>query len=294
MTAAFDEREGWIWFDGKMVPWRDAKTHVLTHGLHYASSVFEGERAYDGEIFKLEEHTERLLFSARTLDMTLPFDEAAINAACREVVAANKLNNAYVRPVAWRGPGSMTLSAPQADVHLAIAAWDWPALFAPEVRLKGARLEIAKWRRPSPETAPTQAKAAGLYMICTLSKHEAERKGLDDALFLDWRGRVAEATGANVFFVRDREIHTPIADCFLDGITRRTVMDLARARGFDIVERRILPEEISDFDECFLTGTAAEITSVAAIGDAVFDGRAAATVLLEDYFGLAARRAASA
>ena len=293
-TTPFDERAGQIWMDGALVPWGAARVHVLSHGLHYASSVFEGERAYGGEIFRLEEHTERLFFSAGMLDMKIPYTEEEINAACREAVAANGLADAYVRPVVWRGPGSMSLDAPEADIHVAVAAWEWPPLFSAETRLKGARLEIAEWRRPSPATIPAQAKAAGLYMICTLAKHAAARRGFDDALFLDWKGRVAEATGANIFLVRDNQIHTPIADCFLDGITRRTAMELARARGYELVERRMEPNELGDFEECFLTGTAAEITSVAAIGDVVFTGRDTAAALLDDYHAAVMRRAASA
>ena len=282
-AQSFDKRNGVIWMDGRFVPWTEASVHVLTHGLHYGSSVFEGERAYGGEIFKLAEHTDRLIESARILGFTIPYDAAAINAACREVLARNKLVDAYLRPVAWRGTEMMGVSAQHNTIHLAIAAWEWPSYFAPEERLKGIRLDLAEWRRPDPRTIPSRAKAAGLYMICTLSKHAAENKGYADALMLDYRGQVAEATGANVFFVRDGKIHTPEPDCFLNGITRRTVIDLARARGIEVIERAILPEEMATFEECFLTGTAAEVTPVSEIGPYRFTPGAICKALMDDY-----------
>jgi branched-chain amino acid aminotransferase len=261
----FDDRDGQIWFDGKLVPWRDAKVHVLTHGLHYASCVFEGERAYNGVIFKMTEHHQRLRDSAEILGFELPYPVAAIDAAAMEVLRANKIVDGYLRPVAWRGSEMMGVSAQQSRIHVAIAAWEWPAYFAPELRAKGIRMIFAPWRRPAPESAPTKSKAAGLYMICTLSKHAAESKGCQDALMLDHRGRIAEATGANVFLVQDGKIHTPIPDCFLDGITRRTVIALARDLGIEVIERAIMPDELGKTSEVFLTGTAAEVTPVGEI-----------------------------
>ena len=279
----FDQLEGEIWYDGAFVPWADAKLHVLSHGLHYASSVFEGERAYGGEVFKLEEHTDRLIESARLLGFEIPYGADAINAATRDLLARMKLVDAYVRPVAWRGSEMMGVSAQANTIHLAIAAWEWPSYFDPEQRLKGIRLDLAQYRRPDPATAPCRSKAAGLYMICTLSKHAAESKGFADALMLDWRGRVAEATGANVFFIKDGRIHTPTPDCFLDGITRRTVIDLAKRRGFEVVERAIMPEEMESFEACFLTGTAAEVTPVSEIGPYNFTVDAITQTLMDDY-----------
>lgn len=278
-----DQREGWIWYNGEMVPWQDAKLHVLTHGLHYASSVFEGQRAYGGEVYKLREHTERLIFSGKTLDFTIPYSADEIDEACRQVLEKNELVDAYMRPVAWRG--SETLSVPARDnkVHLAIAAWVWPSYFSTEERLKGIRLCWADWKRPSPETIPCKAKAAGLYMICTLSKHAAMDKGYADALMVDYRGYVAEATGANVFFVKGKDITTPTPDCFLDGITRRTLIGLAKANGYTVTERHIKPEELSQFDECFLTGTAAEVTPVSEVGDFKFTPGEACRTLVEAY-----------
>ncbi|WDR05083.1 branched-chain amino acid aminotransferase [Devosia rhodophyticola] len=278
-----DQRDGWIWYDGAMVPWGDAKVHVLTHGLHYASSVFEGERAYGGEIFKLREHTDRLIFSADTLDFELPYSADEIDEACRQVLAKNSLVDAYVRPVAWRGSEELSVPARNNKVHLAIAAWVWPSYFSPEEKLKGIRLEWSKWRRPSPETIPCKAKAAGLYMICTLSKHAAMDNGFADALMLDYRGYVAEATGANVFFVKGKEITTPKPDCFLDGITRRTLIDLAKRNGYTVTERHMKPEELGQFDECFLTGTAAEVTPVSLIGDVAFTPGEACRTLMDAY-----------
>jgi len=280
---SFDKRNGVIWMDGQFVPWTEANVHVLTHGLHYGSSVFEGERAYGGEIFKLEAHTDRLIESARILGFEIPYDAATINAACRELLKRMKLTDAYVRPVAWRGSEMMGVSAQHNTIHLAIAAWEWPSYFAPEERLKGIRLDLSEWRRPDPRTIPSKAKAAGLYMICTLSKHAAENKGYADALMLDWRGQVAEATGANVFFVKDGVIHTPLPDCFLNGITRQTVIGLARARGLEVVERAIMPEEMADFTECFLTGSAAEVTPVSEIGPYRFTPGEITRALMQDY-----------
>lgn len=263
----FDDRDGWIWFDGEFVPWREAKTHVLTHGLHYGSSVFEGERMYGGEIFKLTAHSERLKCSAELLDFEIPYSVAEIDAACKETCARNGLIDCYIRPVAYLGPEQLSVSARNSKVHLAIAAWEWPSYFDPEVKKKGIALEWAKWRRPDPATAPSTAKAAGLYMICTMSKTAAEKRGFADALMLDWRGYVAEATGANVFFVRNGALHTPRVDHILDGITRQTVIEMAQARGIEVVVRDILPEELGDFSECFLTGSAAEVTPVGQVGD---------------------------
>ena len=286
MDGAFDQRDGFIWMNGALVPWTDARVHVLTHGLHYASSVFEGERAYAGAIFKLREHTERLIYSAKELGFEIPYAADEIDAACIETLEANGLVDGYLRPVAWRGSEMMGVSAQNNRINLAIAAWEWPSYFDPEERLKGIRLDMADYRRPSPETAPCHAKAAGLYMICTLSKHAAESKGYADALMLDWRGRVAEATGANVFFVDNGVLHTPEPDCFLDGITRRTVMDLARARGLEIIERAIMPEEMENFSECFITGTAAEVTPVSEIGPYKFTPGDICINLLNDYLAL--------
>lgn len=263
----FDDRDGAIWFNGTLMDWRDAKLHVLSHGLHYASSVFEGERVYSGRIFKSREHSERLHRSAQILGFTIPYDVDAIEAAKAAVVEKMGIVDGYVRPIAWRGSEMMGVSAQQSRIHLAIAAWEWPSYFDPEAKMKGIRLDISKWRRPAPDTAPTNSKAAGLYMICTMSKHEAERNGFHDALMIDYRGLVAEATGANIFFVMDDgRIHTPKPDCFLDGITRRTVIGLARDLGYDVVERHIRPEEMARASECFLTGTAAEVTPVGSIG----------------------------
>lgn len=279
----FDQLSGDIWYDGVFVPWSDAKLHVLSHGLHYGSSVFEGERAYGGRIFKSEEHTERLLDSARTLGFEIPWTAEQINAAKEETLARMNLTDAYIRPVAWRGSEMMGISAQNNTIHLAIAAWEWPSYFAPEERLKGIRLDMAEYRRPDPRTAPYKAKAAGLYMICTVSKHAAEAKGYADALMLDWRGQIAECTGANVFFIKDGKIHTPTPDCFLDGITRRTVIGLARDRGIEVVERVIMPEELEGFEQCFVTGTAAEVTPVSEIAGTRFEVGEIIKTLMEDY-----------
>jgi branched-chain amino acid aminotransferase len=279
----FDQRDGWIWFDGQLVPWKDAKLHVLSHGLHYASAVFEGERAYGGEIFKSTEHSERFRRSAELLDFEIPYSVAELDAAKALVVEKNGIPDVYVRPVAWRGSEMMAVAAQNATIHVAIATWEWPSMFDVEQKMKGIRLGMADYRRPDPKTAPSASKAAGLYMICTISKHQAERNGYADALMLDWQGRVAECTGANVFFSKDGTLHTPIADCFLDGITRRTVMDLARRRGIEVVERRIMPDELPSFDECFICGTGAEVTPVSEIGPHKFTPGNISRTLIEDY-----------
>ncbi len=282
-AQSYDKLDGVIWYDGKLVPWGEASVHVLTHALHYASAVFEGERAYGGRIFKSTEHSERLKRSAQVLDFEIPWSVAEIDAAKQLVVDKNGKKDAYVRPIAWRGSEMMGVSAQSNTIHLAIASWEWPSYFDPEQRLKGIRLDLADYRRPDPKTAPSLAKAAGLYMICTISKHRAERKGYADAMMLDWQGRVAECTGANIFFVQDGKIHTPIADCFLAGITRSTVIDLARKRDFEVVERRIMPEELSSFSECFITGSAAEVTAVAEIAQWNFNPGGITKTLMEDY-----------
>ncbi|WP_420414171.1 branched-chain amino acid aminotransferase [Roseibium sp.] len=279
----FDQLTGDIWYDGTFVPWSDAKLHVLSHGLHYGSSVFEGERAYGGRIFKSEEHTERLLASGRELGFEIPWTAEQINVAKEETLARMNLTDAYLRPVAWRGSEMMGISAQKNTIHLAIAAWEWPSYFAPEERLKGIRLDMADYRRPDPKTAPFKAKAAGLYMICTISKHAAEAKGYTDALMLDWRGQVAEATGANVFFIKDGKIHTPTPDCFLNGITRQTVIGLARDRGIEVVERVIMPDELPSFEQCFVTGTAAEVTPVSEIAGNTYEVGEIIKTLMEDY-----------
>ncbi len=285
----FDDRDGVIWLDGKLCPWRDAKLHVLSHALHYASSVFEGERAYNGRIFKLTEHTERLKKSAQILDFDIPWSVAEIDQACNQVVKEMGLPDAYVRPVAWRGSEMMGVSGQQNKIHLAIAAWAWPAYFSPEARMEGIRLAFARYRRPSPDTAPVRSKAAGLYMICTLSKHIAERAGYNDALMLDWRGQIAEATGANVFLVQKGVIHTPTPDCFLDGITRRSVIDLAKKRGYQVIERSIFPDELGRTDEVFLTGTAAEVTPVKEIGEYTFKPGEITRNLMKDFDAMVRR-----
>ncbi len=283
MAVPFDQRPDLIWMDGKLLPTSESKVSVLTHGLHYASCVFEGERAYGGRIFKSREHSERLKASANILDFEIPFSVAEIEAAKQLVVDRNNLSDAYVRPVAWRGSEMMGVAAQTNTIHLAIAAWEWPSYFDPAEKLKGIRIDLAHYRRPDPKTIPALAKASGLYMICTISRHQAERKGYADAMMLDWQGRVAECTAANIFFVGDGKIHTPIADCFLAGITRATVIDLARRRGIEVVERRIMPEELDGFSECFITGTAAEVTPVSEIASWKFAPGAISEALMKDY-----------
>ncbi|NEU11410.1 branched-chain amino acid aminotransferase [Methylobacterium sp. BTF04] len=290
----FDEREGTIWFDGVLVPWKDAKIHVLSHGLHYGSSVFEGERAYGGRIFKTREHAERLLRSAELLDFKIPYSADEIETAKDLVLKTSGLSDAYMRPVAWRGSEMMGVAAQNNTIHLAIAAWEWPSYFDPETKMKGIRLDIADYRRPDPRTAPSASKAAGLYMICTISKHRAENKGYADALMLDWEDNVAECTGANVFFVADGVIYTPLADRFLNGITRQTVIELAKRRGIAVVERRILPAEMAGFSECFITGSAAEVTPVAEIGPYRFVPAALTKTLMDDYTAEVQPKAAAA
>ncbi len=292
-SASFDDRDGFIWYNGEMVPWRDATLHVLNHGLHYASAVFEGERSYEGEIFKLREHTERLFYSAEVMGFRIPYAVEDIDRACRDVLTANRIRDGYVRPVAWRGAEMMGVSAQKNRIHVAIAAWPWPAYFSPEARMKGIRLRTAGWRRPPPECAPVRAKAAGLYMICTLAKHEAENQGYDDALMLDWRGQVSESTGANIFLNFDGALHTPTADCFLLGITRQTVMDLARRRGIEVVERAIMPDELDKATEIFVTGTAAEVTPVGEIDGREFTVGEITRRLMEDYDAIVRRKAAA-
>jgi branched-chain amino acid aminotransferase len=283
MGISFDKIDGMIWYDGRLVPWADANVHVLTHGLHYASAVFEGERAYDGVVFKSTAHSERLHNSARILDFEIPFSVAEIDAAKQQVIDRNGQPDAYLRTIAWRGSEMMGVSAQGNTIHLAIACWDWPSYFNSAEQLRGIRLTLADYRRPDPRSIPALAKASGLYMICTISKHQAERAGYADALMLDWEGRVAECTGANIFFVKDGKLHTPIADCFLAGITRATVMDLARRRGIEVIERRIMPDELDGFSECFLTGSAAEIVPVAEIADWRFTPGAISRRMEDDY-----------
>ena len=267
MAGAYDDRDGKIWMDGELVDWREANVHILTHALHYASSVFEGERCYNGKIFKGHEHSLRLIESARLLDMESPYSAEDIDAAKEAVLKANGLTNAYVRAVMWRGSGpDMGVSAARNPVRMAVAVWEWGSYYG-DAKWQGAKLDVAKWKRPSPETIPTAAKAAGLYMICTMSKHAAEAKGCSDALFMDWEGYVAEATGANIFFIKDGEVHTPLADRFLNGITRQTIIQMLKDNGTTVHERRITPDEVKEFQECFLTGTAAEVTPVAQIGE---------------------------
>ena len=285
----YDDRDGWIWLDGAFVPWREARLHVLTHGLHYASAVFEGERMYGGEIFKLTEHTERLFHSARILDFEIPFTVNQIDEACTATCARNGLTDCYIRPIAWRGSETIGVSAQHTTIHVAIAVWEWPSYFKPEEKAKGIALTWAKYKRPSPETAPTASKAAGLYMICTISTHAAERDGFADAMMLAWRGFVAEAAGANVFFIKDGVLHTPTPDCFLDGITRREVMKLARSKGFEVIERHILPEELAGFSECFIVGTAAEVTPVGQVGEHTFTPGNISLSLMDDFARLVRR-----
>ncbi|MBX9748017.1 MAG: branched-chain amino acid aminotransferase [Roseococcus sp.] len=286
----FDDRDGVIWWNGEFRPWRDSKLHVLSHGLHYASAVFEGERCYAGEIFKLREHTERLIQSGRILGFEIPYTAQQIDDACNETIRRNGLTNAYVRPIAWRGSEEMGVAARATKVQLAIAVWEWGAYFGVEQRMTGVNLAMAKWRRPHPETAPTASKAAGLYMIGTMSKEAAMDEGADDAMMLDWKGDLAEATGANAFFVMDGEVHTPKPTCFLDGITRRTVMSLAEKRQMKVVERVIHPDELANATEVFLAGTAAEVTPVRRIGSRDFTPGTITETLMKDYDALVNRR----
>ena len=283
MAGAYDDRDGQIWMDGKLVDWRDANVHILTHAMHYASSVFEGERAYNGKIFKSREHSERLKRSAKMIDFEVPWTIDEIEAAKVEVLAASGLQDAYVRAIAWRGAGEdMGVASARNPVRLAIAAWEWGAYYG-DAKMKGAKLDISKWKRPSPETIPSHAKAAGLYMICTMSKHAAEAKGCSDAMMFDYRGYVAEATGANIFFVKDGEVHTPDPDCFLNGITRQTVIRMLREKSITVHERHIMPEELEGFEQCWLTGTAAEVTPVGQIGDYTFEVGAMTRDIAESY-----------
>ena len=279
----FDQRDGFIWMNGALAPWKDAKLHVLSHGLHYGSCVFEGERAYGGKIFKITEHSERFRASAELLDFEIPYSVAELDAAKRLTVEKNGFQNCYVRPVAWRGSEMMAVAAQNATINVAIAVWDWPSMFDVNQKMQGIKLDIADYRRPDPMTAPCHSKAAGLYMICTISKHRAERKGFADAMMLDWQGRVAECTGANIFFTQGGKIHTPIADCFLDGITRRTVIALANSRGIEVIERRIMPDELASLEECFICGTGAEVTPVSQVGQFNFVPGAISRQLIEDY-----------
>ena len=288
-SPPFDDRDGLIWYNGTMVPWREAKVHVLNHGLHYASSVFEGERVYNGKVFKLTEHTQRLHRSAEFLGFSLPYSVEELDRVTNEVIRANTIVNGYVRPVAWRGSEMMAISAQKNKIHVAVAAWSWPSYFSEEAKQRGLRLTLSDWVRPAPNMAPTASKAAGLYMICTLSKHAAERAGFDDAMMLDYRGYIAEATGANIFLIINGEVHTPTADCFLNGITRQTVMEIARAKGLKVVERHIKPEELSNAQEVFICGTAAEITPIGSIAEHTFTVGPVTKQLMEEYGALVRR-----
>ena len=289
-SIPYDKRSGKIWFNGKTVDWADANIHILNHGLHYASCVFEGERVYDGEIFKLEEHTERLFYSAKRMGIAVPYSQDEINDACKNIVNIQKVQNGYVRPLIWRGSEMMAISAQKNKIHVAIATWEWGSYFDPKLKLEGIKLNISKWKRPAPDTIPWDTKASGLYMICTLSKHEAERDGYTDSLMLDHEGNVAEATGANVFFKdKDGILHTPIPDSFLDGITRRTVIEIAKSKNIKVVERKINPEELKNFSGCFLTGTAAEVTPVSKIAN--YDFKVCNTIIeLSDSYQLVVRK----
>lgn len=283
MAGAYDDRDGFIWLDGEMVPWRDANVHILTHALHYASSVFEGERAYNGKIFKSREHSARLLFSGKELDIPIPYTVDEIEAAKYQALEASGLKDAYVRVVCWRGSGNdMGVASANNPVRMAVAVWEWGAYYG-DAKMKGAKLDISRWKRPSPETIPCFAKAAGLYMICTMAKHEAEAKGCSDAMMFDYRGYVAEATGANIFFVKDGAVHTPKPDCFLNGLTRQTVIGLLKDRGIEVVERHIMAEELDGFEQCWLTGTAAEVTPVGQIGDHTFEVGELARSIAQEY-----------
>ena len=285
----FDDRDGTIWLNGAFVPWREAKLHVLSHALHYASAVFEGERVYNGNVFKMTEHHQRLHKSAELLGFEIPYSVREIDEATRQLCKDNGIEDGYVRPIAWRGSEMMGVSAQKTRINLAIAAWPWPVYFSPEARLEGIRMKTAPYRRPAPETAPVHSKAAGLYMICTLSKHAVEAEGYNDALMLDWRGQIAEATGANIFLVQDGKLHTPKPDCFLDGITRRTVIELAKKRGYEVIERAIMPEELARTDEVFISGTAVEVTPVREIDAHSFTPGEITKTLMQDYDELVRR-----
>ena len=283
MLLNYADLNGFIFFDGEIVEWKKAKLHVLSHGLHYASSVFEGERSYNKKVFKEIEHTNRLIHSAKSLGFDLPYNLEEIIKIRKMVIDANNISDGYIRPVAWRGSEMMGISAQDNTIHFALAAWEWPSYFSPEAKLKGIKLNISKWKRPDPSTAPVNTKAAGLYMICTLSKHEAERQGFDDSLMLDYRGYIAEATGANIFFVKDEELHTPIADCFLNGITRQTIITIAKEQGINVIEKRIKLQDLKNYQECFVTGTGAEVTPVNQIGDYKFTPGLICKNLIENY-----------
>jgi branched-chain amino acid aminotransferase len=283
MAGGYDDRDGTIWMDGALVDWRAANVHLLSHAMHYASSVFEGERCYNGKIFESRRHSERLIYSGTQLDMPVPYTVDEIETAKYATLEANGLTNAYVRALAWRGAGDdMGVSSSKNPVRMAIAVWGWGNYYG-DAKMKGAKLDISKWKRPSPETIPVHAKAAGLYMICTISKPAAEAKGCSDALFMDYRGYVAEATGANIFFVKDGEVHTPLPDCFLNGITRQTIIKMLKEKGVNVIERHIMPEEMESFEQCWLTGTAAEVTPVAQIGDYMFEVGALTRDVAESY-----------
>ena len=293
-TIPYDKRTGKIWLNGKTVEWSDAKIHVLSHGLHYASCVFEGERVYDGDIFKLEEHTDRLFYSAKRMSIQVPYSQKEINEACKNIVNIQKVKNGYVRPVIWRGSEMMAISAQKNKIHVAIATWEWGSYFDPKLKSKGIRLNVSSWRRPNPNSIPWDTKAAGLYMICTLSKHEAESQGFTDSLMMDHEGNIAEATGANIFFKNaNGELHTPTPDSFLDGITRREVIKLAKNKGIKVIERKIKPDEMKSFVGCFLTGTAAEITPVSQISDYNFTTCEVITGLNNDYQALVRKKTAA-
>ena len=293
-SIPYDKRSGKIWFNGKTVNWEDANVHILNHGLHYASCVFEGERVYEGEIFKLQEHTERLFYSAKRMGIVVPYTEADINEACKTIINVQKIQNGYVRPLIWRGSEMMAISAQKNKIHVAIATWEWGSYFDPKLKLNGIKLNISKWRRPAPNTIPWDTKAAGLYMICTLSKHEAEAQGYADSLMLDHEGNVAEATGANIFFkTNSGELHTPIPDSFLDGITRREVIKIAKSKGVKVIERKIKPEEMKNFVGCFLTGTAAEVTPVSQISEYNFKVCSLITDLNDSYQNLVRKKTAA-
>ena len=293
-TIPYDKRSGKIWFNGTAVEWKDAKIHVLNHGLHYASCVFEGERVYDGEIFKLREHTERLFYSAKRMGIEVPYSIDEIDDACKKIVNIQNVKNGYVRPVIWRGSEMMAISAQKNKINVAIATWEWGSYFDPKQKLNGIKLNISSWRRPSPNSIPWDTKAAGLYMICTLSKHEAERDGFTDSLMLDHEGNIAEATGANIFFKnQEGEIHTPIPDSFLDGITRRSVIEIAKLKGIKVIERKIAPEEMKNFVGCFLTGTAAEVTPVSKIDKYEFKVCSTITDLNNSYQTLVRKKSAA-